>query len=360
MPRVKSRLAGLLAIAVLILAGIGYTAWWWQVARLTKTQFAVWVADRNAHGADIGYRDLDVGGFPLSLTVTLTDFHGQDAGGPVWHGSTLIARTRPWAVTHITFRTAGDQQVVWPGQPAIAIARAEGSMDWTFGRGRVAAAQVTLHDLKTSLDPAIPAAAAATAAAAAAPPPLMVTIDQLDLGFALPPQPPQSHSDTGVTVNAAMTSLHLPAETPSVLAPEIQALSVSGRVMGVVPDPVAPSVRHWSEDGGTIELDQARLVWGPLTASLTGTLALDHDLQPQAALTARISGFNETVDALVTSGRIKAKDAGLVKMMLGLLARRPDPNGPPVVEAPVTVQDSNLSVGPLKLGRLPPLRWREP
>ncbi|MEE9194263.1 MAG: DUF2125 domain-containing protein, partial [Alphaproteobacteria bacterium] len=95
--------------------------------------------------------------------------------------------------------------------------------------------------------------------------------------------------------------------------------------------------------------------WGPLNFSATGTLALDQDLQPLLAMTATITGFNETIDALAAARAIKARDATVAKMLLSLLAKRPGGGGPAELKIPLTVQDGKLFVGPVALMKVPRL-----
>jgi len=79
-------------------------------------------------------------------------------------------------------------------------------------------------------------------------------------------------------------------------------------------------------------------------------------LQPVGALTATIGGYGEIVDSLVAAGNLNAGDAAMVKVALGLLAK-PAPNGGYQLDAPVTLQNGQVYLGPVRLARMPNFVW---
>src|SRR5262249_44415292 len=120
--------------------------------------------------------------------------------------------------------------------------------------------------------------------------------------------------------------------------------------------PPRAAVTKWRDDGGTIEIEELELDWRPLRLTGSGTLALDAELQPQAALTATIAGYGEIVDSLLVAGAIKPNDGALAKIALGLLAK-PGPSGERQITAPIAVQEGRLFVGPVRLMTLPKISW---
>ena len=86
-------------------------------------------------------------------------------------------------------------------------------------------------------------------------------------------------------------------------------------------------------------------------------MALDSALQPVAALTGTFTGYDETLEALAAAKLIKPGIARIGKFALGAMARPSSSGGRPEIEAPVTLQDSWLYVGPIKLLQLPTIRW---
>ena len=119
----------------------------------------------------------------------------------------------------------------------------------------------------------------------------------------------------------------------------------------------AAAIRAWSNDGGAIDVQSLDLVHGVLGLNGEGTLALDNDLQPIGAFTARIAGFQAAIDQLVAAGMVRPDDGKLAKVVLGVMAKVPKGGGPLQISLPLTLQDRKLSVGPLPLVRLPMINW---
>ena len=81
----------------------------------------------------------------------------------------------------------------------------------------------------------------------------------------------------------------------------------------------------------------------------------DADSQPEGAFTAHLSGFEQALDSLVAAGWVKMGAGSIAKLALGISAH-PGPDGRPTVDAPVTIQNRHISLGPAKLGQLPELK----
>jgi hypothetical protein len=88
-------------------------------------------------------------------------------------------------------------------------------------------------------------------------------------------------------------------------------------------------------------------------------MALDGDMQPIGALTARIGGFFETIDALRAKGMLGAREAVTAKLVLGVLSKRPAGGGARILTVPLSLQHRTLYAGPVALGRVPRLAWPE-
>ncbi|HUC69973.1 MAG TPA: DUF2125 domain-containing protein, partial [Stellaceae bacterium] len=144
---------------------------------------------------------------------------------------------------------------------------------------------------------------------------------------------------------------------PADFAKIIDELAVGATVKGVVPDgPLAQAVAAWRDAGGTIEVDNLRLQWGGLGFSANGTLALDQTLQPIAAFSGGIEGFDEILKVLVDTDRLTPEQASLVQIALNMLAK-PGSDGKPQLTAPFTMQNGKMYLGPARLGAAPRIVW---
>src|SRR5260221_522214 len=134
-------------------------------------------------------------------------------------------------------------------------------------------------------------------------------------------------------------------------------VTLAGAVKGAVPPgQLRQALATWRDDGGTIELEEGALRWGSLAASANGTLALDAALQPIGALTATIENHNAVIDAAVAGGTLRADDANLAKVLLGLMAK-PGADGKKRLTLPVTLQNRRLYLGPAQIAVLPAITW---
>jgi hypothetical protein len=154
--------------------------------------------------------------------------------------------------------------------------------------------------------------------------------------------------------------VRVPEKARLPLGSDIGRVRLAGRVMGELsslnPGMGAGALGPWRDDGGTVELSRIEVRYGALEVAAEGTLALDGEMQPLVALTARVEGFGESLDALAQRGAMKRGDATAAKLVLAALAER-GPNGRPRLALPVTLQDGFLSVGPAMLLRMPPIPW---
>src|SRR5262249_43224440 len=124
--------------------------------------------------------------------------------------------------------------------------------------------------------------------------------------------------------------------------------------------PLPPTVAQlaaWSDAGGTVEVSRLDVAWGPLTLASSGTLALDRDLQPIGALSAKVRGFDRALDAFAAAGQLAPNQASVAKVALGWLAQ-PEKDGEKVVTAPISAQDGWIYFGPLRFARVPRVTWQ--
>ena len=153
-----------------------------------------------------------------------------------------------------------------------------------------------------------------------------------------------------------VTSISLPRAVPS-LGATIDSVTLSGALKGALPaGKLRDALAAWRDDGGTVELEQGTLRWNSLAASANGTLALDQTLQPMGALTATIENQNAVIDAAVAGGTMRAQDANLAKVLLGLMAK-PGADGKQQLTLPVTLQNRRLYLGPAQIAVLPVVTW---
>lgn len=144
------------------------------------------------------------------------------------------------------------------------------------------------------------------------------------------------------------------------LGSQIEKVSGEMEIYGPLPQSLtAPPLARWRDAGGVAEVRSLRLEYGPLNLHTEGTLALDGGLQPVGAFTARLQGFHAAIDALQQGHVIDRGEALTSKLVLGALAQIDSATGKSSLNLPVSIQDRSVYVGPLKLGKIPIVYWRE-
>ncbi|MBY0430081.1 MAG: DUF2125 domain-containing protein, partial [Rhodospirillales bacterium] len=167
-----------------------------------------------------------------------------------------------------------------------------------------------------------------------------------------------SPAKPGMAFSIEAEALDLPPAPGLVLGRKVASVQAKGEVKGQIPKgPLPAALDHWREQGGTVEVERLGVHWEPLHLTAGGSLALDQELQPIAAFSASVQGFFETVDAFQNAGLVRARDASMAKVVLGMMAKTPPGGGAPMLTVPLTVQNGILSAGPAVLGPVPRLAW---
>lgn len=332
----------------LALAAADAVYWHMAVQRL-QAGYADWAADRRANGWVIQAGQPTSGGWPGAASLSLPHFsiHGGETdipGGVFWSADTVALRAPLFRPGTLEITPSGNQQLRLgagapvpytaehltgvvplnrPGEPLVIDAEAGNLRVQARGQGR----GITLGGLQ--LHGSFDATAARGQPAAA----VQLTATQISL-------PPGFHSPLG-----------------DAIATTDADISISGPVPPVTG--ITRRARKWRDEGGSLEVSRFALLWGPLTVGGTATLALDDQLQPMGAGTARIVGYRETLDALADHGVLSHSAVTAAKALLSLIAHTSD-DGTEQVEVPLTLQYRTLLMRQIPLLRLPELDWPEP
>ncbi len=338
-----------LVVVALAIAAALYAGYWYSAAELVRRGLLDWSAARRSEGYTIGWDRTEVGGFPFALRVTIEKpIFGQSRIEPGYEarGELLVGEARPWALGqwHISAAQGGTLAIQpGPERPAIDVAAA--ALDGTVMPGQDG-------------DAAMNAGADVTLAADR-----LTVSGQTSLAIAhamarahIPAGAAASHLQTWLSASLTLDGIALPVTVPP-LGDTVERLATTLAIKGTIPGgPRRQALAAWRDDGGTLELQSFALVWGKLALDAKGTVALDAALQPLGALTATIRGYGEIIDALVATGDLKAGDAALVNVGLGLLAK-PAPDGQYQLDAPLTLQNGQAYLGPVPLARMPSFVW---
>lgn len=339
------------AIGILVLLGVlgAYTGYWFNAASMLREGIERWVEARRADGYAVALGRVDIAGYPFSLTASFAApiFAAEsDTGAFRWSGPPATLAARPWSLGRFTLDVPGQHRIehVWPGLPSPLLVTAGaaslvGELGWGVDHDRFG---LDIDDLRLAPEAGDPLAEAR----------------RLRAAFSIHRPVRWDHRTANLDVSYELSGLRLPDVRDSPLGPVIERLSMQATLLGLLPPgPLHEAVAFWRDEGGTLDVRRFGLAWGPLEADAVGTLALDREMRPLGALTGRIEGYDETLDALADSGALEAGDAVAAKIVLGLIARMPPEGGTPYLEVPLSAQEGRLHIGPLNLLPLPPIPW---
>ncbi len=353
----------LIAFASLVALGVAaHGAFWWIVAGELGDGISAWVEQRRGEGWVISHAPPAIGGYPMRVRATIADPDIAGPGDPArwrWRGTSVAIMLQPWKPREIWFSFAGRhrlrihrgaRQENFESRAGSADGRAQLASD-----GRLDSIQLDLGAVEVEL----------------ADQPKRLRLGRLRLTLQVPrgagPVPgesgaaatkPDDVEPEGPVVSLSADQVMLPDGVRYPLGRGVGKIAIEAKLLGdpVVGPNLADTLASWRDAGGTLEIRRLEIVWGAFELSGEGSLALDRALQPIAAMTARISGYRETVDALVETGYVKGRDAMVAKLMLAIVARA-TPGGNSKLTVPVTVQNGILSAGPARLLVVPTIDW---
>jgi len=325
------------------LAAVGYVAFYMHVAGGFVAGIDVWLEARRAEGIEAGYRRMARDGFPFRVVVRLAEPRlalPEEPPRLAWQAERLALVLQPWDLRHLIFDLSGSGQLQADGDDGrrrIDYGVADGLASYqTDAAGRLFRLSADLQQV--ALDEV--GGGAATLARA-----------QLHV------RPGEADSlDAALQLDRLrLDGARLPEAAGwfRVLGPEVMLLQADLGLESAPPfrGGIGAWLERWRDGGGDLQLRRFKLVWGEVDIEATGTLALDEQLRPLGALTARVKGHEHLVDAAVAAGQMRRRDGETAKALLGLLAR----SAGGVLAVPVTLQDGVASLGPVPLVRLAPL-----
>lgn len=344
----KTRRPDLIALGVLgaaVLVAVVYNFYWDFSARQFRVGIEQWLAARAQEGTRVTYAAIRVDGYPFHLTATITQpsaarFTGAQPWS--WRGPAITLDARPWRPSRLKLTAPGRHwltTVVAGRAREYDVAVEALILKLRVGRAGVARARLAVGGLVATEEGAGEAVRLAAADVAlrraaeieAGRPALELTADAAGLALATEPVPGLGRVSERLGLTAAVVGAPPAAMTGDELA-------------------------MWRDRGGVVEVRRLGVRHGTLAVDGDGTVALDSEMQPIAAFTVRVRGYDQTIDALTTAGVVKPRPAALAKAALGLLAAGQGAKDGEL-KVPLSIQDRRLYLGPVAVARLPAVAW---
>lgn len=344
----------LIAVCGLLILGCaaGATHWFIVSSRL-EAGFKAWVAERRAQGWSVRVGSVGRGAWSSAASLVVHDFEisgGEPSipGGIGWYAPRLVLRVDlldPW---RLTIAPEGLQLLRLPDGTQVSLVAESLDIGMAAGTGPD---RLMLDMNAGGIRAEVPNANGGND-----------TLAIEDLDGRLEVTPSAGAGDKAVAFWINGTGIKLPDGIRWPLGRLVNVISAEGTVAGPLPQAAAPALAaaSWRDAGGSAEVLLQSLVWGPLTATGSATLALDDQLQPMGAGTGHIVGYQGTFDALGSNGVLTHSAVKAAKALLSLMAGVPSGREQQSVDVPLTLQFRTLSMRQIPLLLLPEVEWAGP
>lgn len=342
MPAMRSNRLAIAAVLLLLLA-CGAVAGTWVWARSALDQgIAKWRAEQIERGYAVDYDGPAYGGFPFALSVSFAQPRVVTPQGLTWQGPPVFGEAKLWDPFTINLHFPGLHRLSHfrNGETRQADITAESASGRVVlqSDGRVDSAAVDLGKLQVSGDGLEP-------------------VSLLRLTARLGPQRPAT-GDTleEVDVVAEALGVQLPPGRGDLLGDEVARLSFDSTIVGGIP-PGKPEVAlpAWRDRGGRWRFHRLALTWGPLDLQTSGRLELDEMLRPAGEFQTEMKGAGDIIDRLIATGKIKPEAALAARLALVAMGRPDNVTGETVLEAPLSLRQGMLYLGPIPIVPIAPV-----
>ena len=335
------RIATIVLLLLLVLFG-AYTALWFFIADRMQDEIAQGAERERQNKLDISWERLRVHGYPLAFRIEASGLRLRDLmpKRPAEVRAPLVeARAAPW-----NFRSwavaapAGLTAVAGPPEaPRATLTVQAVSGEVVLGAER---------DVAITLDLAHPVLDSDERIAAR----------QATLSLSLPGEPPRTHTEPALSLAVEAHDLQLP-KIPAPFQGAVNEFDFDLTVLGPLPNlPPRQAAESWRDAGGTIEVEKITARSGDLAIDGSGTFAFDRDLQPEAAFSGSVRGYDKLITGLAEAGILPPGGSALARLGLSLLSQ-PGAKGQPQIKTSFTIQNGEMTLGPLKLGSAPRIAW---
>ncbi len=351
-----------LGIAV-AMAAVGYTLYWFVIATNLKDAVANWITQRAQQGITASYNQIEISGFPTKFKVVLTNpklhtanfaLAGQadtSAEKWFWQGQRAVAEMKPWNFSKFSVDLSGAHNLAYKnlihnyqfsGEVKKLVMAADINLDGWPEKMQLDIGKLSLSEARSKAN--ITASSASIFSRR-----LLPGKEQINSPAKTPT----------FSLKIKFQDLHLPQFLNLPLGYDIQELSTELKVIGnLAPSISVFNLAQWRDAGGVIEIDLLQGTYGVLKTNATGTVALDKDLQPLIAMSAKFQGFFPALNTFKKAGYIRSGDAAMAKLVLGVLSKR-DSKGVRSISLPLSLQDGQLNAGPVPLMAIPAIDWGE-
>ncbi|RID92140.1 DUF2125 domain-containing protein [Gemmobacter lutimaris] len=326
-------------IGIVLAAGVLYGGYWFVGARAAERGAEAALAQMQARGWQVQQKGLSVAGFPSRFDLTLTEPKLFDpAQGIGWQAPFAQVYSLSYSPWKLIAALPEDQVVTLPGQSVTigstrmrASLFMEPSTDLPLDRLDAMAEGVSL---RSDAGWALALGSANLSLIAGEGDQVQLAVRGLEI---VPDQ----------AVTAALAGTDLPAQISRIdLLADVQ-LAAPVTLRNAVP----PVVRK-------VNLTEANLVWGPVSAKAAGELVADPQGRAEGLITLTVDNWQTGLAAAEAAGLVPERFQVALRSMLSSLADQGgDANR---LSLPLAMQSGRMMLGPLPLGLAPMLGQGQP
>jgi hypothetical protein len=328
MRRIAIGAAAAAVLCLLALAGA-----WYLASRDLRGEIAGWTERQRANGILFTHGEIEIGGFPFRLEVTIPApaLAGAE-GARRWDGPPIVATAPLWRPHLLRFEAPGRHRYRFAGSDGMPH---EIVFDMLAASGAIAIEEDRIRTL--DLD-ASNLRITGTA-------PGEVIAGSIEARLRLDPDHAEDlKSDSGSLALAASSISFAGAQGSTARADPIQSVELQLALTGPLPwEGGNDGLARWRQAGGTLELRRLGLLWSALSVEGDGTVALDDRMRPEGAFTFRLDGLEPMLQKLTAEGALMPEESQLIARMVGDLAS-PDGAVPGRLLIAVAAQDGRLTV----------------
>jgi len=329
-----------LIVGLFLLGVLLYSAYWHHLARSVPRFVHEYTEAWRTQKIEANFGQINVSGYPYRLEVSFDDIKARFATN-LNHVALAIPHVKltahPWNLKH----WVGVSRV--PSQTMIGLG--EGALGVEVGRGRaslVLGEEMRAKRFSLEMNDLVFQSISGQD---------FGSLGQLQVHLRNPPLSALPH-DIGILAdNVSVRNIGTARRSFDMDGLVMEAKLSGPRLAGWD----VGSLNRWRASGGILEIQNLEVSAGGLGVVFSGTIALDTLFRPIGAGTVLVDGYRQVLATLYSSGLINNVAKIAATLTLDLLSIVSEETGQRSVEAPISVQDGILSVGPVALMKIGPV-----
>ena len=326
--------------AAILVAILGWTAWWWILATARDNALTVWLEGRRAAGWVAEADDIAVSGFPARVDSRVADLSLADPrGGWSWRAERLDILQLAYKPQHVIAVLGGEQAVATPYDTFRATSETLRGSILFRPNPRLELDHMTfeIDDMAITSDAGLSASVGRA----------VLATRQAASGDAF------AHDLAFDAENLAVPGLAGPAE--GVLPAAIGKVNLDSTLRFDRPWDRA-SVENDNPVLEGVEIRDLSLTWGKLELRGRGTLSIDAEGFAQGRIDLRARNWEEMLTVAENAGALNPTVASAVRSGLGLFARLAGDRT--ALDVPLDFEGGVARLGPIPIGVAPRLARR--